>query len=113
MIGFLSKIFGGNKSEKDVRKITPLIAQINNYYTEYQSLTNDALRAKTIEFRERISEHLKAIDEEINTKKETAENLPVTQINEKDVIYQQVDALKKDKDKQTEVILQELLPEAL
>jgi preprotein translocase subunit SecA len=51
MIGFLSKIFGGNKSEKDVKKITPQVAKINGYFTEYQSLSNDQLRAKTLNLR--------------------------------------------------------------
>jgi len=112
MIGFLSKIFGGNKSEKDVKKITPQVAMINGYFTQYQSLSNDQLRAKTVEFKQRIAQHLTAIDEQINSKKEYAENLPVTNINEKDVIYQEIDLLKKDRDKQIEVILQEILPEA-
>ena len=112
MIGFLSKIFGGNKSEKDVKKITPQVARINSFFAQYQSLSNDELRVKTAEFRLRIQQHLSAIDEEINTKKEQAENLPVTNINEKDVIYQQIDVLKKDRDKQIEVILLEILPEA-
>ncbi|MCW3090663.1 MAG: secA, partial [Ferruginibacter sp.] len=112
MIGFLSKVFGGNKSEKDVKKITPLVGKINGYFTQYQSLSNDQLRAKTVEFKERIRQHLSAIDEQINSKKEQAENLPVTNINEKDTIYQQIDVLKKDRDKQIEVILEEILPEA-
>jgi preprotein translocase subunit SecA len=101
MIGFLSKIFGGNKSEKDVKKITPLVAKINAYFTEYQSLSNDQLRSKTTDFKDRIKKHLSALDEEISTKKDTAENLPVTNINEKDVIYQELDLLKKERDKQT------------
>ena len=112
MIGFLSKIFGGNKSEKDVKKITPQVAKINSFVTQYQSLTNDQLRNNTVEFKQRIRQHLNAIDEDINTKKENAENLPVTNINEKDVIYQEIDLLKKERDKQIEVILQEILPEA-
>ena len=112
MIGFLSKIFGGNKSEKDVKKITPLVARINGYFTQYQSLSNNELRAKTTEFKNRIGQQLSAIDEQINTKKENAENLPVTNINEKDVIYQEIDLHKKERDKQIEVILQEILPEA-
>ncbi len=112
MIGFLSKIFGGNKSEKDVKKITPQVAKINGYFTQYQSLSNDHLRNKTAEFKQRIEQHLSTIDQDIHTKKENAENLPVTNINEKDVIYQEIDLLKKERDKQIEVILQEILPEA-
>jgi len=112
MIGFLSKIFGGNKSEKDVKKITPLVGKINGYFAQYQLLSNDDLRARTTDFKNRIKQHLAVIDEQINSKKEHAENLPVTNINEKDVIYQEIDVLKKERDKQIEVILQEILPEA-
>ena len=112
MAGFLSKIFGGNKSEKDVKKITPQVATINGFFFQYQSLSNDELRNKTQEFRSRIQQHLSVIDEQINNKKEEAEALPVESINEKDVIYQQVDALKKDRDKAIEEILLQLLPEA-
>ncbi|MEO6548873.1 MAG: preprotein translocase subunit SecA [Ferruginibacter sp.] len=112
MLGFLSKVFGGNKSEKDVKKITPLVGKINGHFIQFQSLSNDQLRAKTVDFRNRISQHLGVIDEEINSKKEQAENLPVTEINEKDIIYQQIDGLKKERDKQIEVILEEILPEA-
>ncbi|MES2892669.1 MAG: preprotein translocase subunit SecA [Bacteroidota bacterium] len=112
MIGFLSKIFGGNKSEKDVRKITPQVEKINGFFTQYQSLGNDELRGKTQDFKSRIKAHLAEVDAEITLKKEQAENLPVTEINEKDVIYQEVDRLKKDRDKKIEEILQEILPEA-
>jgi len=75
MMSLISKIFGGNKSEKDVKKITPLVARINDFFNQYQSLSNDQLRSKTTEFRNRIKEHLNAIDEQINSKKEAAENL--------------------------------------
>jgi len=112
MIGFLSKIFGGNKSEKDIKHITPQVEIINQHFIAYQSLSNDELRNKTQEFKQRIKEHLAVIDEEINNKKQEAENLPVDDINGKDTLYREIDELKKDRDKQIEVILDELLPEA-
>jgi preprotein translocase subunit SecA len=112
MLGILSKIFGGNKSEKDIRSIQPLVGEINNHFTAYQSLTNDQLRAKTAEFRERIREHLSNIDGEIAGLNTKAEELPFSDINGKDVIYQQVDQLKKDRDEQIEEVLEALLPEA-
>ena len=112
MAGFLSKLFGGNKSEKDVKKITPQVAKINDFFTQYQSLSNDALRNKTGEFRQRIQQHLTEIDVQITAKKNEAEALSIDAINEKDVIYQAVDALKKDRDGKIEEILNEILPEA-
>jgi preprotein translocase subunit SecA len=112
MAGFFSKIFGGNKSEKDVKKIEPLVSQINNFFASYQSLNNDGLRNKTPEFRQRIENHLKDIDEEIAAKNKQAEELPFSDLNGKDTIYQEVDKLKKDRDKKIEEVLKEILPEA-
>jgi len=61
MAGFLSMLFGGNKSEKDVKVITPYVAKINAFFEQYQSISNDELRSKTNDFRSRIKEYLKDI----------------------------------------------------
>ncbi len=112
MLGFVSKLFGGNKSEKDVKKITPQVAKINEFFTAYQSLSNDQLRSKTIEFKERIKAHLQKINEYIAEKKEAAEALPSSEISSRDTIYKEIDELKKDRDQQIEAVLLDILPEA-
>jgi len=112
MLGFISKIFGGNKSEKDVKQIQPLVEKINQFFQQYQSLSNDELRANTVKFRARIQEKLTAIDAEIINKKKEGEDLPADQLSEKDAIYREVDALIKDRNKQIEEVLDEILPEA-
>ena len=112
MFGFVSKIFGGSKSEKDAKKLQPTIQKINKIYDEYQSLSNDALRNKTNEFKQRIKEHLKPVDEQIAALNAKADELSHTELIEKDNIYKQVDELKKDRDKEIEKVLEELLPEA-
>ncbi|MBS1599639.1 MAG: preprotein translocase subunit SecA [Bacteroidetes bacterium] len=112
MLGFISKIFGGNKSEKDIKTIQPLVEKINQHYSAYQSLSNDQLRSKTIEFRQRIKDHLLTIDTEIADLNKKAEELPFSDIVGKDGLYNQIDQLKKDRDKQIEEVLEEILPEA-
>ncbi|MDZ4806748.1 MAG: preprotein translocase subunit SecA, partial [Bacteroidota bacterium] len=112
MLGFISKIFGGSKSEKDVKKIEPYVGKINQFFTAYQSLSNDELRGKTPEFRQRIKEHLSEIDAEMTAKNAAAEELPFNDLMGKDGIYQEVDKLKKERDKKIEEVLQEILPEA-
>ncbi|RYY47663.1 MAG: preprotein translocase subunit SecA, partial [Chitinophagaceae bacterium] len=112
MLGIISKLFGGSKSEKDVKHIMPLVEKANRYFTEYQSLSNDQLRNKTNEFKERIGQHLQGIDATIAAKKNDAEALPLNDINGRDAIYKEVDDLKKTRDQQIEEILKELLPEA-
>jgi preprotein translocase subunit SecA len=42
----------------------------------------------------------------------SAEELPFSDINGKDVIYQQIDELKKERDEHIEEVLETLLPEA-
>ncbi|MEP6713500.1 MAG: preprotein translocase subunit SecA, partial [Ferruginibacter sp.] len=112
MLGIISKMFGGNKSEKDVKQILPEVEKTNQFFASYQSLTNDQLRNKTTEFRKRIKEHLTQIDADIENKKQEAEALPVAEISGRDSIYKEVDAFKKDRDTKIEEILKELLPEA-
>ena len=112
MIGFISKMFGGSKSEKDVKSIMPLVSKINQNFKSYSSLTNDELRAKTADFRQRIASHLNAIDTQIAATNKRAEELSFEDLNGKDSIYQEVDKLKKEKDAKIEEILKEILPEA-
>ena len=112
MLGFIQKIFGGSKSEKDVKKILPIVEKVNHHFAAYASLSNDQLRNKTEEFRQRIKNHLTAVDEEIASRNKAAEDLPFNDLMGKDAIYQEVDKLKKDRDKKIEEILNEILPEA-
>jgi preprotein translocase subunit SecA len=112
MIGFISKIFGGNKSEKDVKQIEPLVVKINQHFASFANISNDELRGKTVEFKARIKAYLTEIDAEITTLKEAAEAMPVAEMQNRDAAYQKIDALIKDRDKKIEEALKELLPEA-
>ena len=80
MIGAISKLFGGSKSEKDVKKIRPLVDQINQFFNQYQTLSNDELRNNTTSFKQRIAAHLLKINTEIADKQKAAEDLPVEDI---------------------------------
>ena len=112
MIGFISKLFGGSKSEKDVKKITPIVAKVNDFFAQYQSLSNDELRSKTAEFKGRIKTHLTEIDKIIVEKNKAADELPTEDINGRDSFYKEVDEHRKERDQKIEEILLEILPEA-
>jgi preprotein translocase subunit SecA len=112
MLNILTKILGGNKSEKDVKKIEPQVEKINRFFNEYQNISNDELRGKTNEFKQRIKEHLAEIDETIAAKKTETEQLPEEEMQRRDSLYKEIDELKKDRDKKIEEILLEILPEA-
>ena len=55
LINFIGKIFG-NKYDKDIKKINPLVEEINNEFLQLNSISNDDLRKKTIEFKTLINE---------------------------------------------------------
>ena len=112
MFGFVTKMFGGSKSEKDAKKLQPTVQKVNQFFDQYQSISNDELRGKTQQFRQRIKEHLTAIDKQIAELNAKAESLTHTELIEKDNIYKQVDELIKDRDKEIEKVLEEILPEA-
>ncbi len=111
MKGFLSKVFG-DKHKRDVKKLNPLVDKINAEWEQIRPLSNDELRNKTVEFKAKISEHLRDIDERIATLKNKAETDESIGLYEKDDIYNEVDKLVEERDKELEVILKEILPEA-
>ncbi|MEO9003457.1 MAG: preprotein translocase subunit SecA [Ginsengibacter sp.] len=112
MAGLLSILFGGNKSEKDVKAIRPLVVKINSFSDQFQKISNDELRGNTQIFRDRIKEHLNEIDNQIDSKKLEADQLDSADISGRDAIYRHIDDMRKDRDKKLEVILLEILPEA-
>ena len=54
-MGFLEKIFG-NYSEKELKKIKPIVDKIESYDSAMQALTDEELRAKTSEFKRRFKD---------------------------------------------------------
>src|SRR3954465_14686784 len=57
----LTSIFG-SKHERDVKKMLPIVAQINALEPEISKLSDDGLRAKTQEFRERLRPAVEALE---------------------------------------------------
>lgn len=66
MLNFLTKIFG-TKHEKDIKKLMPIVNEINQYYEEYHSLSDEELKEKTQEFKSLIKERIAHLEEERNT----------------------------------------------
>jgi preprotein translocase subunit SecA len=56
MMKFLSRLVDSN--EREVRRLEPILTEINALADEYRALSDDALVAKTSEFREHLSERL-------------------------------------------------------
>ncbi len=110
MLNFISKLFG-SKSERDVKSILPIVEKIKTEFSKLEGISNDDLRAKTITFKERIKQGLSEIDAELQEIKDRIESNPNLEVSEKVDLYTQVDKLEKDRNKELEVILMEILPE--
>jgi len=50
----LSAIAGGSNNERTLKELEPTVAQINEFAQEFESFTDDELKAKTNEFRYRL-----------------------------------------------------------
>ena len=108
----ISKLFGGSKSERDVKQLMPIVEQINAHYAEYLNLSNDALRAKTTELKQRLKDELSVFDEKINAIKAEINELAVEEVLRKDEMYSEIEAIEKEKNVALEILLMQILPEA-
>ena len=104
------KTFVGDKSKKDIRAIQHLVDQIKKNQIEFESISNDELRDKTSGFKNKINEARKSIDQQIVDLKKELENL--TDIDQREDIYDTIDSLEAKALKETEDCLNEILPEA-
>src|SRR5437773_861918 len=55
MIGFIIKKIIGSKNDREVRRLRPLVARINEMEASLQPLPDDSLREKTAAWKERLS----------------------------------------------------------
>jgi preprotein translocase subunit SecA len=105
---FFKKILG-NKAQRDLREIEPIIEKIQAVYPEIKSLSNDDLRARTASLKERIQEY---VAPEVNRIQELKNSIEETEIDLREKIYTEIDKLEKEITDKQEKILNEILPEA-
>ncbi len=109
-INSILKAFVGDKSQKDVKAIQPLVVKIKSFESALMALSHDELRAKTVTFKEKIKQARAEKDAKIAELKLKAEN--TIDIDEREDIYNAIDALEKEAYEISEKVLMEILPEA-
>jgi len=110
IINSILKVFVGDKSERDIKAIKPLIEKIKTYEGALGSLSNDELRAKTIFFKEKIQQSRADQDAKIASYKEEIEK--TQDIDKRESIYASIDSLEKEAYTNSEKCLMDILPEA-
>lgn len=51
----IKKVFG-SKNEREVKKLWPVVDEINHFFDEFDNLTDEEIQGKTTEFKQRLSE---------------------------------------------------------
>ncbi len=103
-------LFLGNKNERDMKEIDPHVKLIRTEFEKLGGLTNDELRNKTAELKNKILSGIAKDEEEIRKLREKAEQEEDVYIKEE--IYNNIDKLEKKIEEKLEGILDENLPEA-
>ncbi len=104
------KAFVGDKSQKDVKGLQPIVDQIKSFEALLEGLSHDELRMKTLEFKKRIKEDRSELDEKIAKLEEEVK--ASTDIDKNEDIYAEIDGLKEEAYKISENTLNDILPEA-
>ena len=105
---FISKIIG-NKAQRDIKEIEPVVKRVKAAYGEIEKLSNDELRARTKELEKRIQEYVSDEKAQIAQLKESIESID---LDKRETIWNQVDKLEKEVTEKYEKVLDEVLPEA-
>ncbi|MBN2164927.1 MAG: preprotein translocase subunit SecA [Marinilabiliaceae bacterium] len=104
----LTKIFG-NKYDKDIKEVQPILDKVKAAYPQIQSLSNDDLRAKTIEIRNRIQDYVSSETAQLDALKIKIEDSNISVI-EKEKVYDEIDKIEKGITEKMEEVLLEVLP---
>jgi preprotein translocase subunit SecA len=112
MLNSILKRFLGTKSEKDVKGLSPVAELIKQVYPAISQLSNDQLRAKTTEFKEKISNSIAAEESEIAAIRLRIDSEDDLDIEVKEKLYNNIDQLEKTCYQKTQDTLNEILPEA-
>ena len=109
-MGFFAKLFG-NKAMRDNKALQPILNKTLEAYEKVINLDIDALRHKTVEFKEYINNYIAEEEARIKELKYKAENDDLD-LEKKNEIFEQVDKLEKQQLEKIEEALNNIMPEA-
>ena len=110
ILNSILKTFVGDKTKQDLKKISPLVQQINAAQEELKNLSDDALRDKTTQFKSQIKALRQPYEEAVATLKR--EVVATTEIDLKEELYEKIDAQEEAAYQAVEELLNTLLAEA-
>ena len=112
-MSFFNKIlksFLGDKNQRDLKEVGKIVAKIKKVEPVIRELSDDELRGKSREFREKIKSATADITTQIEQIKEQIKT--TANIDEKEALFTKIETLQKDAYQIEEKVLNEILPEA-
>ena len=103
----LKKLFG-NKSQRDLKEIDPYVQKVKAVYPEIEKLSNDELRARIDDVRQRIQSAVAEDKQRIADLKAGVEDLD---FDKREAVWDEVDKIEKNILDKYEKALDEVLPE--
>ena len=104
---FLTKLFG-NKSQRDLKEITPYVEKVKAVYPSIKELSNDELRGRIDAIKQRIQDYVADERAKVNSLREGIDG---KELEEREAIWAEVDKIEKEITDKMEVVLEEVLPE--
>ena len=108
-INSVLKVFVGDKKKKDLKLLQPIVADVKSFDDEMATLTLDQLRAKTVEFKNKIDSATKPINDKIEQLESEIEQ---ANIDRKEDIYKEIDQFKDEAYQVSEEVLNDIQAEA-
>jgi preprotein translocase subunit SecA len=109
MLKLIAKLFG-TKSEKDIKGMMPLVEATKMEGEKITSISNDELRNLTLAIQSEINNRLSAIDGQLADLHQQISDQPDLDINDKEAIFNQIDQIEKERNKELEKVLVDVLP---
>ena len=104
---FLTKLFG-NKSQRDLKEITPYVEKVKAVYPSIKELSNDELRGRIDAIKQRIQDYVADERAKVNSLREGIDS---KELEEREAIWAEVDKIEKEITDKMEIVLDEVLPE--
>ncbi len=104
----VTKLFG-NKAQKDMRAIQPVVDKIKAEYEKIDKLSNDELRAYSASLMAKVAERVADKKARIAELRASIEEL---EIDKREKVYNEIDKLEKEIKESYKAVLDEILPEA-
>ncbi len=105
----VKKVFG-DPNEKEVRRMNPVVEQINALEAEFERMSDDELAEQTAIFRESVAERVGSLNEELAVARETL--LQETDANQRILDQNEVNRLRRELRQAEADAMEEILPRA-